>query len=95
MDSNELKSLAQEAGYSKTTLFRAKRALGVKSRKRGLTEGWQWCLQGNGTKNVTTNRNLVQFEDTAEAPVIAGARHQVEFEVAQPLKPEVWDAEEA
>jgi hypothetical protein len=37
-------SLAREAGYSETTLKRAKARVGVRSKKLGMGDGWVWVL---------------------------------------------------
>lgn len=42
-DSREVLALAEHAGISVKTLNRAKRALGVKSKKRGVRDGCDWC----------------------------------------------------
>ncbi len=45
-DSKEAEGELEAAGVSKATIRRAKKALGVKAKKKGLREGWTWELPG-------------------------------------------------
>lgn len=47
---SEVVQLAAADGHSKATIRRAKDALGVKSIKGGMGEGWRWALPGEGAQ---------------------------------------------
>src|SRR5262249_15798527 len=44
MPSEKLFDEGKEKGISRSTLFRAKEAMGIKARKTGITGGWVWAL---------------------------------------------------
>jgi len=44
----DLMATLQDRGFSEKTIRRAKKALGVESRKRSFTDGWEWSLPERG-----------------------------------------------
>ncbi len=44
LPASEVLALGKKAGYSETTLKRAKKRVGVESRKKGMDGGWVWML---------------------------------------------------
>ena len=76
---------ASANGIAIRTLYRAKAFLGVKSRKRGFEDKWEWCLPTNGsdatesTAKVATEQKVATFavepekraDSTGSAPKVA------------------------
>ena len=69
-NAKEVKQEARSAGVSTRTLYRAKSALGIMSRKSGIGEGqhWQWELPKVATESlkIATSQSLATFEQVSE-----------------------------
>lgn len=61
---NQLKRSAEQAGYSWRTVDRAKRKLGIKSRKEGMKGSWAWFLPMKNAKSDEDShlQTLATFE---------------------------------
>jgi hypothetical protein len=64
---SEIEAGAKKIGIARTTLFRARRALGVESSKSGFKGGWEWSLPEDSTPKVPPSsprsRNLGNVPD--------------------------------
>lgn len=60
MDSEEVFKRGKDAGFSRTRLFAAKKAIGFKSRKISVSDGWQWPQ----LPPLNSSKSFGQFEES-------------------------------
>ena len=76
MPAAKVKEVASKMGFSRTTLQRAKKHLGIKASKAGFNEGWVWVLPRKAdeesakaphTRNTeSSGQNSIQVTDSVE-----------------------------
>jgi transposase-like protein len=96
---SEIEAGARRIGIARTTLFRARRALGVESSKAGFKGGWEWSLPEGSTAKVPPSaprtRNLRtlrdQERDSGGTEGAEGSQDSAETDVA----PSLWDGASA
>ena len=67
MPVNAIRADANGAGYSWTTIRRAKKALGIKPSKEGMKGGWIWQMPGReATKAILENAKMLKNPEDAQ-----------------------------
>ena len=68
MESNLVFSKAGEAGFKKATVRRAKDVIGILTKKKGMNDGWMWCLPelAPDWKSPERSKMLNSTEDTQQ-----------------------------